>query len=78
MKTRTRNQLHDDVLELRLKVEEAVKKFLRSCGWRCTWQTPRSCWMWSKQLSGGYTLLVDADTALRVEEGKCLETKGGE
>jgi len=56
-----------DIDEAREQLNIDIGEFLRSRGWEYTCDTPGSLWLFRKAV-GGKTLLVDADTALHIEQ----------
>jgi hypothetical protein len=56
-----------DIRFLQQRVVTATKALLRKHGWRYTCLNPACCWLWSKKLPGGRTILTDLNTALAIE-----------
>lgn len=51
----------------RSRAKTMLMNLLISRGWKSTFLTPGSFWVWEKKLEGGRTVLTDSDTALQFE-----------
>jgi hypothetical protein len=63
-----RTQLLDAIRDAEDELGDAQRRYLTKNGWRYNSTNPLFIWFWEKQLPDGRTVLLDQQTALRMQQ----------